>query len=105
VAVVAAVTLLTTVAALARVGSVLAQDLALPQARTTPSQSVQAAQQTLTAQIRYSVRLPLLVAAKAAKAILLALELAVLVAAGHQHSRGLMATLRQLLHRRVTMAV
>ncbi len=87
----------------ARVDSAPAQVLALQQAQTTQSQSVQAAQQTLTAQIQYLAPLLQLVAAKAAKAILLALELAVLVAVAHQRKRVLTAILRQPLLHKATM--
>jgi hypothetical protein len=66
---------------------------------------VQAAQQTLTARIQYLAPLPLLVAAKAVKVILLALEPAALVAVAHQRNRVLMAILRQLLRLKATMAV
>jgi hypothetical protein len=89
----------------AQVDSVLVRGSALQQAPITRSQSVQAAQQTLTAQIQYLAPLPLLVAAKAVKAILLALEPAALAAVAHQRNRVLMAILRQLPHLKVTMAV
>jgi hypothetical protein len=62
-------------------------------------------QQTLTEQIPYLAPSLQQVVAKAAKAILLALGLAVPEVVVHRRNRVLMAIPRQLLRRKATMAV